>query len=129
MASVLETTMCRWFSARFRADGGDAPARRRLLNNDMESWKDAWHAIAGLHTAPRLSSIKVPTLCLAAEEDISAPPPVVGTIAKAIHNSQFVVIPDTPHMLFIEDPKAVAAALIPFLKSLPCDKRLEARAG
>ncbi len=127
MASILETTMCRWFSATFRARGGDAPAQRRLLDNDIKSWRDAWHAISWLHTAPRLSTIKMPTLCMAAEEDISAPPPVVETIAKAIHNARFVVVPDTPHMLFIEAPGAVAAVIIPFLKSLPCNNSLKAR--
>jgi 3-oxoadipate enol-lactonase len=118
MQVVIDTTMHRWFSAEFRARGADMPAQRRLLSNDVDSWKQAWRAISGLDTAPRLRSIKTPTLCLAAEGDISAPPPVVETVANAIPGAEFVVVSNTPHMLFIEQPERVSKAIDKFLRKV-----------
>jgi 3-oxoadipate enol-lactonase len=114
MASIVDSTMERWFSKEFRERGGDALARQRILSNDVQSWKQTWHAIAELDTAPRLHEITVPTLCLAAEKDVSVPPEMVEEVAKAIPGAHFAVIPNTPHMLFIEDPSSVAAAIIGF---------------
>ena len=70
MAAVVETTLERWFSESFRHRGGDGPARQRLLSGDVEGWAQAWRAMAAIHTAPHLSSINVPTLCLAGEIDL-----------------------------------------------------------
>jgi 3-oxoadipate enol-lactonase len=117
MASILESTAERWFSAPFREHGGDAAALRRLLANDTQSWRQAWYAIAELNTAPRLHEIAVPTLCMAGEEDVSTPPKMVQDVAKAISGASFAVIPKMPHMLFIEDPQAVAKVITKFLKA------------
>ena len=116
MASLLDVTIERWFTAAFRERGEDAPARQRLLADDIESWKQTWNAIAGLRTASRLHEIHIPTLCLAAEKDLSTPPSVVEAVAKAIPGARFEVVPDMPHMLFIEAPKAVATAIAEFLQ-------------
>ena len=71
--------------------------------------------MAAIDTAPRLASIDVPTLCLAGELDVSSPPPVVEAIAQRYPGARFVVVPGAPHMLFIEQPNAVAAAIADFL--------------
>jgi 3-oxoadipate enol-lactonase len=115
MAAVVDATIERWFTDAFRQAGGDDPVRRRLLSNDVRSWREAWTAIAQVNTAPYLSSIKVPTLCLAGGCDVSAPPPVVEAIAKGIPGACFAVIPGAPHMLFIEQPQTVAIEISDFL--------------
>jgi 3-oxoadipate enol-lactonase len=115
MAAVVETTLARWFSEAFRQRGGDAQARQRLLSDEIGGWAQAWRAMASIHTAPHLASIKVPTLCLAGELDLSSPPPVVEAIANAIPGARFQVIPGAAHMLFIERPEAVATAIADFL--------------
>jgi 3-oxoadipate enol-lactonase len=115
MAAVVETTLERWFTDAFRQRGGDRPTRQRLLTDDVEGWAQAWRAMAAIHTAPQLASIKVPTLCLAGECDRSSPPPVVEAIANAVPGARFLVIPGAPHMLFIERPGEVAKAIEDFL--------------
>jgi 3-oxoadipate enol-lactonase len=114
MASIVDSTMERWFTKAFRERRGDALARERILSNDVESWKQTWHAIAELDTAPRLHEITVPTLCLAAGKDVSVPPEIVKKVAEAIPGAHFAVVPETPHMLFIEDPRSVASAITEF---------------
>ena len=118
MAAVLEPTLQRWFTAAFRMRRGDDATRKRLLSDDPRSWAQAWHAISQLDTAPRLSSIKVPTLCMAGEVDSASPPEVVKAVAEAIPGARFVSIPDAPHMLFIEQPQAVAKAIRTFLTEI-----------
>jgi 3-oxoadipate enol-lactonase len=115
MSALLEPTMRRWFSEQFLDSGRGEPIRDRLLSDDIDGWVAAWKAISALDTADRLASIRVPTLCLAGGSDLSAPPPVVEAIAYRIQSSRLVVIPDAPHMLFIEQPHAVACAISGFL--------------
>jgi len=115
MAAVVEATMERWFTPVFRASPASAPVRRRLLTANVRAWAQAWSAIAQIDTAPRLASIRVPTLCLAGEADLAAPPHVVEAIAKGIPGACFELIHGAPHMLFIERPYAVALAMASFL--------------
>ena len=118
MAALLDATMTRWFTESFRQGGGGERTRERLASADINGWAQAWRAMAAVDTAPRLASIKVPTLCLAGELDVSSPPDVVEAIARGIHGARFVVVPGAPHMLFIEQPKAVAAVITDFLDGL-----------
>jgi 3-oxoadipate enol-lactonase len=118
MAAVLESTLQRWFTPAFRMRGGDDATRRRLLSDDPRSWAQAWQAISRLDTMPHLGSINVPTLCITGEADHAAPPEVVKVIADAIPGARFVLIPGAPHMLFIEQPEAVAKAIRHFLAEI-----------
>ncbi len=108
MAPILDATMERWFNEPFRAKGGDAAVRARLLANDIRGWCDAFTAMANVDTAPKLAGIKVPTLCLAGEVDKSTPPAVVKAMANAIPGARYAVLPNGPHMPFVEMPEEVA---------------------
>ena len=115
MDVIVEATLERWFTPAFRAAGKDVAARERLLTDDPRGWAQGWRAIARIDNLPRLHEVRVPTLCIAGELDKSSPPPIVQAIAKAITGAQFKVIPGAPHMLFIEQPEAVARELLSFL--------------
>ena len=116
MASLLDTTMRRWFTAPFIAKGGDAAVRARLASDDVRAWCDAFTAMANIDTAPKLKDIKVPVLCLAGEVDQSTPPPAVKAMANAIPGARYAVLPGAPHMPFVEMPADVARALSGFFK-------------
>jgi pimeloyl-ACP methyl ester carboxylesterase len=107
--------MARWFTAAFRQTGGDLPAREHLLAKDPRGWAQGWRAIAKIDTLPKLSEIRVPTLCIAGELDVSSPPENLAQIANAIPGATLKVIAGAPHMLFIEQPQAVAQAILAFL--------------
>jgi 3-oxoadipate enol-lactonase len=117
-AANLDETMERWFNAPFRAKGGDAAVRARLLANDIRGWCDAFTAMANVDTAPKLAGIKVPTLCLAGEVDKSTPPPVVKAMADAIPGARYAVLPNGPHMPFVEMPQDVANLVGGFFKEV-----------
>ena len=118
MAAVLEATLERWFTPAFRDSGRDAAARERLLSDDPRGWGQGWRAIARIDTLPLLPTLRMPALCIAGELDKSSPPLAVRTIASAIPGAGFKVIAGAPHMLFIEQPQAVARVVMSFLDAL-----------
>ena len=115
MGNVLEATLDRWFTPAFRTNGKDAAARARLLSDHVEGWAQAWYAMAAVDTSPHLSSVRVPTLCLAGELDKSSPPEVVKEMAKAIPDARYAELRGAPHMLFLEQPEMTARVIGDFL--------------
>jgi 3-oxoadipate enol-lactonase len=65
-----------------------------------------------------LSSISVPTLVIAGEQDPIAPPDVMKKMADQIAGASYHVIPAASHLTPMEKPEAFNALLIDFLKSI-----------
>jgi pimeloyl-ACP methyl ester carboxylesterase len=65
-----------------------------------------------------LASIKVPVLCLAAELDRNAPPPVLEKMAAKIPAARYVCLPGLGHMPNLEAPQAFDAAIFNFLSTV-----------
>jgi 3-oxoadipate enol-lactonase len=118
MAPVVDATLERWFTKPFIESGKAEPTRRRLLSDDPLGWAGGWRAIAALDTAPHLSRIKVPALCIAGELDPAAPPAALAEIAKRIPGAMHMVLPGAPHMMQIETPKLFAEAVGGFLSQI-----------
>ncbi|MFH2113562.1 MAG: alpha/beta fold hydrolase [Spirochaetota bacterium] len=66
-----------------------------------------------------LSRISCPSLVLVGEADILKPPTYSLIIANGILASRYQEIPDAGHAVVIEQPEAVAEALIAFLAEAP----------
>ena len=115
MGAVLDATLDRWFTPAFRAARGEVPAREHLLARDVRGWAQGWRAISGIDTLPSLPSLRMPALCIAGELDKSSTPAAVAAIAEAIPGARLKVVAGAPHMLFIEQPAAVARELMDFL--------------
>jgi len=118
MSAVLDATMARWFTPEFRQSAAALEARHTLLQRDPRGWAHAWQAISGLDTEARLRSLRIPALCVAGERDVSATPEAVRRIAAAIPGARYTELSGAPHMLFIEQPDAVAALIADFLSEL-----------
>jgi pimeloyl-ACP methyl ester carboxylesterase len=65
-----------------------------------------------------LANIKVPVLCLAAEHDRNAPPPVLEKMAAKIPGARYVCLPGLGHMPNLEAPPAFDAAIFNFLSAV-----------
>ena len=65
-----------------------------------------------------LASIKVPVLCLAAELDRNAPPPVLEKMAAKIPGAHYVCLPSLGHMPNLEAPQAFDAAIFNCLSAV-----------
>jgi pimeloyl-ACP methyl ester carboxylesterase len=65
---------------------------------------------------PVLSAIRCPTLVLVGDADAATPPDLAREIADGIPDARLVVVPDCAHLSTLEQPEAVNAALLEWLK-------------
>jgi 3-oxoadipate enol-lactonase len=66
----------------------------------------------------KISAIRVPTLVMVGREDTATPLDKSENIARSIPGAELVVLDDVGHMCALEDPDAVNARLVPFVKRL-----------
>jgi pimeloyl-ACP methyl ester carboxylesterase len=74
---------------------------------------DEFHALEAL---PR---VQAPTLILVGERDRMTPPRLSRILQAGIPAARLETLPDTGHMLMLEQPETVAALLADFFESIP----------
>ncbi len=114
MAGVLESTLARWFTpaalvAR-RDHPGVAYATATLLNLDPASFADGWRAIATHDARPRLPEIRARVTCIGGTADAASPLARTQEIAERVPGARLVTL-DGPHMMHLERPAELSAAL------------------
>jgi pimeloyl-ACP methyl ester carboxylesterase len=67
-------------------------------------------------TLDRVATMRVPTLIIAAEEDLYAPPPVMRAFAVRIPDARFEVIAMAGHCAYWEQPEVWNALVLDFLR-------------
>lgn len=117
MQSVLQATLERWFTADFLNSEVVTRCRRRLLADNVESWAAAWRAISDVNTWPQLHEIRVPTLVMVGELDVSSPPERARIIADRIPGARLHIVPGAPHMAPMECPDLFNPPMLEFLRS------------
>lgn len=120
MASVLESTLARWFMPGTLATrpepAGVAYARATLLALDPRCYADGWRAMAGHQTLGHLSGgVTAMTTCLAGTADTAAPPERAREIAERIPGARLRLC-EGAHMLPIERPREFTAELAEHLE-------------
>ena len=105
------------------------PSRRddaflRKLVHDMgddigaEAFVHQQTAIMGrADSRPTLAWIRCPTLVLTGDEDNTIPNALSKEMADGIHGAKLVILPDCGHLSQPEQPEAVAAALVEWLRN------------
>lgn len=63
-----------------------------------------------------INQITLPTLVMAGEQDTSTPPKYARYLAERIPNAELVLIPEAGHLMPLEAPEQVNAALLNFLR-------------
>jgi pimeloyl-ACP methyl ester carboxylesterase len=91
----------------------------RITDDALVAQREAWFGDANspppLDFSERLGSIRVPTLCLAGENDLLAPPARIRRdVAKHIPGSRFVTLRNAGHNLPVEAPDEIAGAITSF---------------
>jgi 3-oxoadipate enol-lactonase len=118
MEAVADTTMERWFSRRFRAEGHHLPWRERLLACAPEGYIGACAAIGGTDFYTPTASLTLPTLTLAGSEDGSTPPDLVRETAELIAGAEFRLLRGSGHLPPVDAPEAFSEALSGFLRRI-----------
>ena len=94
---------------------GRALAHRCMAAVPPATYRAALQAVEHFEQRAALSTITVPTLCLAAEHDKTAPPEVLRRMAEKIPGAQFALLPDASHLLCFEQPEAFNTVIHSFL--------------
>ncbi|EHK63012.1 alpha/beta fold hydrolase [Achromobacter arsenitoxydans] len=111
-------SLARWFTPEFQARRPERVARigQRLLDNDRASFLAAYTLFA--HGDPILAQaapdIACPVLVMTGEHDVGSNPRMTRDLARALPSACARVAPGQRHMLPVEEPATVAAALRSF---------------
>jgi pimeloyl-ACP methyl ester carboxylesterase len=84
-----------------------------------DTYRAAIRCLVTFDERANLSRIAVPTLCLAGDQDLSAPAPMMARMAAKIAGARFVCLKGVGHLANLEAPEAFAEAVVAFLRALP----------
>lgn len=120
---AAKVSLTRWFTPAFQAA---RPARvaqieQRLLDNDRESFLSAYalFALGDPLLAQAAPDIECPVLVMTGEHDVGSNPRMTRELARALPRACARVAPEQRHMLPVEEPGTVAAALRSFVSAHP----------
>lgn len=119
-AATVDAALERWFSEDFAAANAEVldQVRRWVSANDRQAYPQAYKLLAdadiGLEDA--IAGIRCPTLVLTGEQDFGNSPEMATQMAEKIPQSELHVLPGLRHMALAEDPAAVNAILVSFLR-------------
>ena len=117
MSAVVDITLARWFTPGFMGADVVAQCRERLLTDNVEAWAASWRAISELNTESRLPEIRVPTLVITGENDVSAPIARAQAMAALIPGARLEIVAGAPHMAPLEQPALFNTAVLAFLQT------------
>ncbi|MEW6165000.1 MAG: alpha/beta fold hydrolase [Pseudomonadota bacterium] len=117
MASHVEATLARWFTAPYRAAHPEVMARVGALiaATPVAGFAGWGAAIRTLDVTAKLGAVRAPTLVVVGADDPGTPPALSETIAAAIPGARLEIIPVASHQLPVEQAGVFAALLLDFL--------------
>lgn len=114
MLGVLDETLERWFTPAALAARPEPPgiayARRTLRALKPAAFAAGWRAIAEHDVRDRLGEIRALCTCVAGRDDVASPPERLAELADGICGAELVTVAG-PHMLHLERPRAMSAAV------------------
>jgi 3-oxoadipate enol-lactonase len=102
----------RWFTPAFRESSTARNYLDDVLTIDPQGYARCCEAIAAFDFRDRLGRIDAPTLMIVGAEDPVTPPDVVDALSEGISNVETVLVPNAAHLANVEQPEAVAAAVL-----------------
>lgn len=118
IASILNGTMERWFSQKFR-DGQPemmAAMNAMFLETAATGYKGCAAALQKLDYLKDLDKITCPTLYIVGDEDFGAPPAVMKDMTDHTSGAMLAEIVGAAHIANVDEPEAFNAAVAAFLR-------------
>jgi 3-oxoadipate enol-lactonase len=118
MPAVLQSSLERWFTPETIERRPDIIDRvsQTVLGDDPAVQATIWNLIANdFDVYHRLGEIRCPALVLVGDRDPSTPISAATELAQGISGAELQILPDASHMVTLELPDAVNAALRRFL--------------
>jgi 3-oxoadipate enol-lactonase len=113
---VVQMALDTWVPAgRFRETDGLV---RRVALENKDAWKvpDAWERWPEVSRLDRLGEIRVPTLVVAAENDVPDIQTIGNLLWEGIAGAKKVTIPGTDHLVNVRNPEAFNEVVLSFLR-------------
>ncbi len=117
MAAAVDAIMSRWFIPETPApEPVVATIRRTVLATDPVGYAGCCAAVRDMDLSGALSAIRMPTLVIGGNRDLSTPWSEHGALIAAAIPGARTALFDTGHLSNIERPAEFTAALLQFLK-------------
>lgn len=111
---VWNATAGTWLSDETRRNHPEKEAALRagFLETTADGYRGCAHALMGLDYLRQLGGMTVPTLFVAGENDVAAPPDTMRAMAQACPGSDFTVVPGAKHIMNVDAPSDFAVAIL-----------------
>jgi pimeloyl-ACP methyl ester carboxylesterase len=93
-------------------------AHKRMLEVDPEVLLGDWRACNAFDVLPRLPEIAAPALVVAGTADTLTPEKYARYLAEHLPRARLCLVPGAGHMVMLEQPAAVAAAVADFVREV-----------
>ncbi|MCP1196038.1 4-carboxymuconolactone decarboxylase [Acetobacter senegalensis] len=110
-----DAVMNRWVTPAFMDTPAALGLRQIFLRTDPEGYAAACEALAQCDFSKDIGNIRQSTLVLVGENDPSTPVSVAQHLAATIPSAKLTILPQASHIPTVEQPEAVAEALLTFL--------------
>lgn len=106
---IIRQTLFRWFGETMRSEI-ETYGRETLALMNPQTLAAYWSAMARFNARPYLERFSVPTTCVAAVDDVSAPPTALRELAQLIPDAEYTEVPG-PHMAMLTHPVELSSAI------------------
>lgn len=116
MQPLVESTLARWFTERFRKSqpGPVAAIGKLIASTPVAGYVGCCHAIPKINLTARLKEIRAPILVLCGDQDPGTPPAMAEEIHRSAPGSKLVMIANAAHLSNLEQPAAFTRAMQDF---------------
>jgi 3-oxoadipate enol-lactonase len=108
----------RWFAESFRRREPEVVESYRAMLESIpaEGYAGCCEAVARFDGHAMLGRIRAPTLVIAGAKDIAVPMERSQALSAGIAGARLQIVPDAAHLANVEQPEAVAAAIVEHLE-------------
>jgi 3-oxoadipate enol-lactonase len=116
IAGIADAILVRWFSPAFHRDRPAELAgwRNMLVRTPLEGYLGCCAAVRDADLTATTRRLTLPFLCMVGDQDGSTPPELVAEMAALVPNARLVTIAGAGHLPCVEQPDAVAEAMLGF---------------
>lgn len=117
IVSIADMVMKVWFSEAFHQERAAElyGCRSMLIHSPQEGYLMACKAIRDNDLTQDIPNLELPCLCIGGGADGSTPPALVESMAQAIPDADFVLIPEAGHIPCVESPQRMATVILDFV--------------
>lgn len=120
IAGIIDDIMPRWFTKGFRDEYAvEVEGYENMVTRiPQQGYSGTCAAIRDTDFSELAKNIKVPTICVAGDQDGSTPPELVKKMAHTIPNAFYEEIKDCAHIPTVEQPEYLSEVIKAFIGKL-----------